>query len=446
MLRVELAVATPAFLDLTFVGLEALPAPGEERFAGELIRSPGGGAITAVAAARLGLDTALVAPIGDDLGGEYVRREVERDGVAVAGFRTKRTPETVIMPIGEQRTMVTVDPGIRARGQRRRGADAGGDRRQPRPARPRARTASAPTSPAATTTRARFAGNLPKKNVGARAIFLNVQDACVLTATGTAEDAAAALAGWIETVVVIVDASRVMAIAGGERGRGAGLRARPGGRHDRRPRPAVRGVRVGRPARRAAARADRLGAALLAARDGRPDRGRRRGHARSGSSRKARSTGSPGPPEPAAELRPATAADDAAMAEVFLAAGRAAWGFAGEAALAAMRAPVFDRGEIVAVDPGGVVGFVAAVNCEIDLLYTHPRAWGRGVGRLLLDGGRGGPARVRLHRGDAVDRGAQRAPAPRLRGGRLADRRRGARAAVERSVAERAAIPEGPAT
>ena len=72
------------------------------------------------------------------------------------------------------------------------------------------------------------------------------------------------------------------------------------------------------------------------------------------------------------------------MAEVFLAAGRAAWGFAGEAALAAMRAPVFDRGEIVAVDPGGVVGFVAAVNCEIDLLYTHPRAWGRGVGRLLL--------------------------------------------------------------
>ena len=75
------------------------------------------------------------------------------------------------------------------------------------------------------------------------------------------------------------------------------------------------------------------------------------------------------------------------MAEVFLAAGRAAWGFAGEEALAAMRAPVFGRGEIVAVDPGGVVGFVAAVNCEIDLLYTHPRTWGRGVGRLLLAAG-----------------------------------------------------------
>ena len=92
MLSIELAVATPAFLDLTFVGLESLPAPGEERFAGELMRSPGGGAITAVAAARLGLQTALVAPLGNDLGGEYVRRELEAEGVAVAGFRTKRTP------------------------------------------------------------------------------------------------------------------------------------------------------------------------------------------------------------------------------------------------------------------------------------------------------------------------------------------------------------------
>ena len=64
------------------------------------MRSPGGGAITAVAAARLGLDTALVAPVGDDLGGQYVRREVEADGVTVAGFRTKRTPETVVMPVG----------------------------------------------------------------------------------------------------------------------------------------------------------------------------------------------------------------------------------------------------------------------------------------------------------------------------------------------------------
>ena len=37
----DLVVATPVFLDLTFVGLESLPELGEERFAAELLRSPG---------------------------------------------------------------------------------------------------------------------------------------------------------------------------------------------------------------------------------------------------------------------------------------------------------------------------------------------------------------------------------------------------------------------
>ena len=77
-MRTELAVSTPAFLDLTFVGLEALPGPGEERYAGDLLRSPGGGAITAVAAARLGLRTALVAPLGTDLAGDFVRARSSR--------------------------------------------------------------------------------------------------------------------------------------------------------------------------------------------------------------------------------------------------------------------------------------------------------------------------------------------------------------------------------
>ena len=215
MLRVELAVATPAFLDLTFVGLEALPEPGEERFAGGLVRSPGGGAITAVAASRLGLDTALVAPIGDDLGGEYVRREIEADGVTVAGFRTKRTPETVIMPVRETRTMVTVDPGVRARA-----ADVAAltpvavaanlDQLDLVPNGVRAYLTCGDDDARA------FAGKLPERNVGARALFLNGQDACVLTDTDTPQAAAEALAGWVETVVITLDASHVLAMVGGE--------------------------------------------------------------------------------------------------------------------------------------------------------------------------------------------------------------------------------------
>ena len=114
-MNVDLAVLTPAYLDYTFVGLEALPGPGEERFAGDMLRSPGGGAITAVGAQRLGLKTALVAPLGDDLAGNFVRRELDAEGVIFGDPRGNRTPTTVVMPVAGERSMVTVDPGVRAR-------------------------------------------------------------------------------------------------------------------------------------------------------------------------------------------------------------------------------------------------------------------------------------------------------------------------------------------
>jgi len=214
LLSIELAVATPAFLDLTFVGLEALPAPGEERFAGELVRSPGGGAITAVAAARLGLDTALVAPVGDDLGGQYVRREVEAEGVTVAGFRTKRTPETVVMPVGEQRTMVTVDPGIRARASDVAALTpvavaANLDQLDLVPNGVRAYLTCGDDDARA------FSGKLPPRLVGARALFLNAPDALVLTGAASPEAAAERLSDWVETVVITVDARRAVAMVGG---------------------------------------------------------------------------------------------------------------------------------------------------------------------------------------------------------------------------------------
>ena len=54
-MSVDVVVAVPVFMDMTFVGLEGLPGLGEERFAGDLVRTPGGGAITAFGTARLGL-------------------------------------------------------------------------------------------------------------------------------------------------------------------------------------------------------------------------------------------------------------------------------------------------------------------------------------------------------------------------------------------------------
>src|SRR3954449_12279101 len=108
---VDLACAEPAFLDLTFPGLESIPLPGEERLAQDFMRSPGGGAITAIGAARLGLSSSLVSPLGDDSVGILLRTLLADDGVRWDGRLVARTPVTVIMPSNGDRAMATFDPG-----------------------------------------------------------------------------------------------------------------------------------------------------------------------------------------------------------------------------------------------------------------------------------------------------------------------------------------------
>jgi sugar/nucleoside kinase (ribokinase family) len=213
----DLIVATPAFLDLTVVGLDALPALGEERFAGDLVRSPGGGAITAVAAARLGLGTALAAPLGADVPGEYVRAELEQEGVRVGGTRTAKTAQTLVLPCGDDRAMVTVDPGPRARA-----ADVAeflpttgfaGNLEQLHlvPDDARAYLTCGDDDAHA------FAGRIPEDIRRASVVFLDRADACVLTRTETVDDALATLGERIETVVVALGANGTAAMTGGER-------------------------------------------------------------------------------------------------------------------------------------------------------------------------------------------------------------------------------------
>jgi sugar/nucleoside kinase (ribokinase family) len=212
-MNVDLAVLTPAYLDYTFVGLEALPGPGEERFAGDMLRSPGGGAITAIGATRLGLSTALVAPLGDDLAGRFVRNALVEEGIAVGEARGSRTPTTVVMPVAGERTMVTVDPGVRARA-----ADL-------EPLSPRAIAATLeqvdllPGDACAFVTcgdddaRA-FAGRLPTVTRKLRALIVNRREAGVLTGEATPEDAARALASVAETAVVTLGPDGAVAVVG----------------------------------------------------------------------------------------------------------------------------------------------------------------------------------------------------------------------------------------
>jgi ribokinase len=198
----DLAVATPAYVDLTFVGLEALPGPGDECFAGELLRSPGGGAITAIGAARLGLRTVLVAPLGQDEGGAFVRELLAGEGVAVGPPRGPRTATTVVMPVAGERAMVTVDPGVRATA-----ADIAA-------AEPRAVVASlelADLTPAGARAyltcgdddaRA-YAGRLEGRLPGARALICDQREAAILTGAQAPGEAAKRLSALgVESVVI----------------------------------------------------------------------------------------------------------------------------------------------------------------------------------------------------------------------------------------------------
>lgn len=212
---IDLVVATPVFLDLTFVGLESLPGLGEERFAAELLRTPGGGAITAVGATRLGLTAAVAAPLGEDVAGDLVRGALADEGVKWIGTRpAPRTPTTVVMPFGGDRAMVTVDPGARALA-----ADVLAHS-------PRAVSASldqlfiVPEGSLGFVTcgdddgRA-YAGRPPAALERARALFVNQREALLLTGESTMEDAGRKLAMLADTVIVTLASEGAVAFSHG---------------------------------------------------------------------------------------------------------------------------------------------------------------------------------------------------------------------------------------
>jgi GNAT superfamily N-acetyltransferase len=87
-------------------------------------------------------------------------------------------------------------------------------------------------------------------------------------------------------------------------------------------------------------------------------------------------------------LRPAKPSDGAALGGVVVAAGLEAWGpWLGADLIAAANADTIHPADFVVEDGSGVCGFVAwdGDSGEIKRLYTHPRMWGAGAGRALLD-------------------------------------------------------------
>jgi len=215
MSHVDVACAEPAFLDLTMTGLEAIPRPGEERLATDFLRSPGGGAITAVGAARLGLTSSLVSPLGDDAVGILLRSLLADDGVRWDGRLVARTPVTVIMPTNGDRAMATFDPGEGVTAAELAAVE------------PSAVVLSIPRMPLAPAgarvyasvgdvdARALAGGELPDLG-GARALLVNEREALMLTGARDAEAAAAILAK--RTPLAIVTLGSEGALAAGAEG------------------------------------------------------------------------------------------------------------------------------------------------------------------------------------------------------------------------------------
>jgi ribokinase len=107
----RLLTAGEAFEDLVFVGLDRLPAPGEEVKTDTFHATIGGGAvITAVAAARLGVSTAIVSA----LSAPAVAR-LQRERVRVHNLRQPREPHAITAALSTttERAFVTFN-GVNA--------------------------------------------------------------------------------------------------------------------------------------------------------------------------------------------------------------------------------------------------------------------------------------------------------------------------------------------
>ena len=106
----DVVCAGAVYLDLTFAGLDSLPRPGEERWARELLLSPGGMANTAVGLSRLGLKTAIVSHLGRDMAGQYLRALLENEGISCEGHSVARSAMTAVIPVEGDRAMVSFEP------------------------------------------------------------------------------------------------------------------------------------------------------------------------------------------------------------------------------------------------------------------------------------------------------------------------------------------------
>ena len=209
-MRFDLAVVGAPFLDVTFAGIPHLPAPGEEVFGADLHVGPGGAGMQAIAAARLGLRTALVSPVGEDPLGRILADVFEREGVAWIGPPAERTAVTAILPTDAAAAMATFQPREEVVADDVRSADASAVLLS------LGRLGLAPPGAAAYVVTGpgeidRYGPDDVASLRASRAVILNEREASSLTEAADAASAARALSEHAATAVVTLGAEGAIA-------------------------------------------------------------------------------------------------------------------------------------------------------------------------------------------------------------------------------------------
>lgn len=214
-MTVDVVLTGPIFLDLTFEGLEELPAPGRERFAQDLHETPGGAAITAVGLSRLGLRAGVLPGPGNDVAGETLRSLLDAEGVVCPDATMERTPVTVVVPFGDERAFITYEPPAPV-------ASAELDALQPRAVvigldqLSLASDRSLAYVVVGDRSADLYAQALPPDLGRAHAVFANRDEAARLTGKPDPGDAALALGEHVQTAVVTCGADGAVAASDGE--------------------------------------------------------------------------------------------------------------------------------------------------------------------------------------------------------------------------------------
>ena len=169
--------------------------------------------MTAIAAARLGLSVALVAPVGSDFAGRELLQTLESEGVRLVGPRADRTPTTVLMPLAAGVAMATHLPhadisadevtAIRARAVV---LSLGRLALRPPEGRCYAVTGGIEIG--------RFGAGAPPELAGVEAVIMAAGEASVLTGQGDPERAASSLARTARAAIVTLGPDGAVGAAG----------------------------------------------------------------------------------------------------------------------------------------------------------------------------------------------------------------------------------------